>query len=150
MGDLSLVRRKHFGDFWSKFYGAPSTETQLYDCVLRNLHAIFADHRQPLTPEQTEEFPETRDSVINRAVRDFSSGRLEPADYAKHMAWAIRTFENRLDSQTIQVRYMPPPTNKSRPQWIFRIDGNLWTERGGSTFRCFVMFDLDSRVSVFN
>ena len=149
MADLTQIRRRNFGDFWTKFYGGPCTEAEFYACVLRNLLEIFTDHRRPLTPEQEAEFPEARDSVINRAVRDFSSGHFEPADYANHMAWAIRAFEERLDPQTVTVRYVQFAEKNAKAEWVFRIDGDLWTERGGQTFRCYVAFDLDGRAGIF-
>ena len=135
-------------DFFSKFDGVPLTPGRLKECVLSNLSGLFDCHHTGLTVEQAAGFPQARDSVIDYSVRDFSSGRITPADYAEHLKWAIQVFETRLTQETLQVRHVEfkPP----RPYWVFRIDGDMRAADGWNGFRCYLVIDLEGRTRMID
>lgn len=142
------MAQRGYPDFFSKFNGVPLTPGRLKECVLSNLSGLFDCHHTGLKVEQAKAFPYARDSVINYSVRDFSSGRITPADYAEHIKWAIQVFENRLTKETLQVRHVNFKT--PRPYWVFRIDGDIRAECGWSSLCCYLVIDLEGHASIID
>lgn len=146
LAEIEQIRTRGFPDLLTKVAGGGRySALRLRDCVLRDLRDLF---NARLDGERLEDFPQVVRSVLRYGVRDPGSAAGAQADYAAHLAWAIRTFEPRLEPSSVSVL---PITSKhiSAHRWVFRIDGMLQTQGSGYGFRCFVSFDLmESRAIV--
>jgi len=133
--------QKYMPAIFRKLEGGPMTDAGIRHDVHYWMHELF-NNRPNLTYEEEQKYPEVAASISNFGVRDASGWSNGPDDYADHLASAIRVFEPRLHPKTLTVRFVQPPDNKPQARWIFRIDAEIWSSVGWTTFRCLASFDL--------
>lgn len=103
---------------------------EVRDCVRRDLDWLF--NAQNYSPsEELQHYPEVMRSVVNFGLPDLAGKTVTGMDIAnleRMVKQTLLTFEPRILSRSLNVRFVRDESAQQRNALTFEIDGELWSE----------------------